>query len=105
MSEVENLQQRRREREEARNAVSFTDGKPPKLVLPEVPAHDDLAGLLAWLTTVLALDPAHPVTGVRHEGPRGGDGHVHITRAGAGPIRFEPCRQIATARQMLPALI
>lgn len=85
--------------------VTFTDDKTPKLVLPVVPEHDDLPGLLAWLTTVLALDPAHPVTDVRHEGQRGPDGHVHITRAGAGSIRFEPARAISTARQMLPALI
>ena len=93
-----------REKAQARTEyVTFDEKK--KLVLPVVPEHDDLPGLLAWLTTVLNLDPAHPVTDVRHEGQRGPEGHVHITRAGAGSIRFEPARAISTARQMLPALI
>ena len=39
--------------------------------LPDVPAPDDLAGLRAWLDSVLRLDPAHRVTGVERQGLRG----------------------------------
>jgi len=75
-----------------------------KLVLPAVPAHDDLAGLLAWITNVLRLDPQHPATGTTHEGKTGPDGHVHITRAGAPPIRFEPASVVSSSRKFLPTL-
>lgn len=85
-------------------AVTFTDSKPPKLVLPEVPAPDDLAGQLACITSIFRLDPRHPATGVVHEGKPGPDGHVHITRAGAAPIRFEPASIVNSARKFLPAL-
>lgn len=85
-------------------AVTFTDTKPPKLVLPATPAHDDLAGLLAWVTSVLRLDPRHPATTATHEGQRGQDGHVEIRRAGLPAIRFEPAASINSARRFLPAL-
>lgn len=90
--------------ERDRYAVTFSEHKPPKLVLPDVPAHDDLAGLLAWITSVLRLDSQHPATGAVHEGKAGQDGHVHITRAGAPAIRFEPAAIVSSARKLLPAL-
>jgi hypothetical protein len=84
--------------------VTFTDGKPPKLVLPDVPQHDDPVALADWTTSVLQLDPRHPVIGAVHEGLRGPEGHVEIRRASAPPIRFEPAASINTARRLLPAL-
>jgi hypothetical protein len=49
-------------RQAARNGtgtytVRYTDDKPPKLILPDLPAHDDHHGLCAWLTAVLRLSP------------------------------------------------
>jgi Bifunctional DNA primase/polymerase, N-terminal/Primase C terminal 1 (PriCT-1) len=84
--------------------VKWTDEKVPKLVLPDVPQPDDLAGLAAWLTCVLRLDPAHPVTTAQHQGVRGQEGHVVIRRADAPPLRFEPAATISMARRLLPAL-
>jgi hypothetical protein len=49
---------------------------------------------------VLALNPAMPVTGVVHEGPRGGDGHLHLSRSGARPLRFEPADLILNPRRL-----
>jgi len=85
-------------------AITFTDSKPPKMVLPDVPAHDDPTGLAAWLTGVLQLDPAHPVVRAVHEGLRGPEGHVEIRRARAAPIRFEPAAAMNSARRFLPVL-
>lgn len=84
--------------------VTFTDGKPPKLVLPDVPPHDDPVALADWTTSVLRLDPQHPAIGAVHEGLRGPEGHVEIRRAGAPSIRFEPAASMNTARRLLPAL-
>ncbi len=96
-------------RQAARNgtgayAVTFTDDKPPKLVLPGVPEHDNPAGLCAWLTCVLRLNPQHPVTGAVRLGVRGPDGHVELQRAGAPDIRFEPIAAIYTPRRLFPML-
>ncbi len=87
-----------------RPVVTFTDDKTPKLVLPDVPTHDDHLGLTAWITCVFRLDPRHPATGATHEGLRGQEGHVSIRRASAPSIRFEPAALISTARRLLPAL-
>jgi hypothetical protein len=84
--------------------VTSTDTKPPKLVLPDVPAHDDPVALCEWTTCVLRLDPRHPVRGAVHQGLRGPEGHVEIQRVAAPAIRFEPATSINTARRMLPAL-
>jgi hypothetical protein len=73
-------------------------------VLPDVPGHDDQAGQCAWLSAVLRLDPAHPVTGAVHEGLRGAEGHVVLRRAGAPDIRFEPASTLSTSRRLRPAL-
>lgn len=96
-------------RQAARNgtgsyAVTWTSDKPPKLVLPAVPEHDDPAGLCAWLTSVLRLNPQHPVTGGVRLGVRGPDGHAELQRAGAPDIRFEPNAAIYTPRRLLPML-
>ena len=85
-------------------AVTFTDDKIPKLVLPDTPAHDDPAGLCAWLTSVLRLDPQHPITGAVRQGVAGPEGHVEIRRAGAPPIRFEPIAAIYSPRRLFPML-
>ena len=85
-------------------AVTFTDTKPPKLLLPEPPAHDDLAGLLAWITSVLRFNPQYPATSVVRQGRAGQDGHVEIRRAEVAAIRFEPAATIDSARRFLPAL-
>lgn len=65
-----------------------------KLTLPDTPAPDDRAGQCVWLTVVLALDPAHNITGGHREGLRGAAAHVVLTRAGAQPLRFEPASRI-----------
>jgi hypothetical protein len=87
-----------------RFAVTFTDTKPPKLVLPDVPAHDDTPGLNAWVTSVVRFDRRHPCTGASHQGLPGADGHVELRRADAPPIRFEPAGAIHTARRFKPML-
>lgn len=87
-----------------RYAVTWTDEKTPKLILPDVPAHDDLMGQLSWLTSVLNLDRAHPVTRVRRYGKRGTEGDVEMTRGKAAPLTFEPAACMNTARRLLPAL-
>jgi len=84
--------------------VTFTDTKPPKLKLPRKPAHDDLRGQLAWITSVLRFDPAHPATAVKRAGKPGQDGHVEIQRAGTSSIPFEPASTIDNPRRFLPAL-
>lgn len=79
-------------------------GKPKKLVMPGLPAHDDLAGQLAWLTSVLNLDREHPVTKAVRYGRHGQDGAVELERAEALPLRFEPAAVMNTSRRLLPAL-
>ena len=85
-------------------AVTFTDHKVPKLILPDVPEHDDLAGLAAWLTSVFRLDSSHPIKRAMHQGLRGQDGHAELQRVEAPPLRFEPAAALNTARRLLPAL-
>ncbi len=80
--------------------VGWTDSKPKKLILPDVPAHDDLMGQLSWLTSVLNLDREHPITKVVRYGKRGPDGVIEMTRAGAGPLNFEPLVSMNTARRL-----
>ena len=75
-----------------------------KLLLPEVPARGDIAGLCAWLTAVFNLDPAHPITSGRREGLRGPEGHVALERASAGPIRFEPAAKINSPTKLIETL-
>ena len=76
-----------------------------KLILPRTPDADDPAEQLAWLTAVLNRDPRYPITGARWLGVRGPEGlDVELTRAGAGPIFFEPARQIDTPMRLIEAL-
>jgi hypothetical protein len=75
-----------------------------KLLLPEIPAYDDPAGLCAWLTCVFNLDSAHPITAGVREGLRGPDGHVALRRASAPPIRFEPAARINNPTRLIEAL-
>ena len=89
---------------EAKVRAFEVKGEGKTLELPRVPAHDDLAGLCAWLTSVLRLDRHHPVTGVVLQGLRGPEGHAVIRRAGAPPIRFEPVTAMNTTRRLLPIL-
>ncbi len=79
-------------------------GKPAKLIMPGIPNHDDLAGQLAWLTSVLNLDRGHPVTKAVRYGKHGQDGAVELERADALPLRFEPAAVMNTSRRLLPAL-
>jgi hypothetical protein len=85
--------------------VTWTDGKPPKLLLPDPPGHDQPVALCAWLTCVLNLDPAKPVTGAVHQGKLRTLGHVEIRRLDASPIRFEPAKLINTARSLRAELV
>jgi hypothetical protein len=81
--------------------VSIEDNK---VVLPEMPAADDIAGCCAWLTAVFNLNPAHPITKGEHQGQRGPDGHISLTRADAPPIRFEPATKINTPGKLIETL-
>lgn len=85
-------------------AITWTDTKPPRLVLPPKPAVDDPAGLCAWLTATFNLNPAHPITSGHHEGLRGVAGHVVLKRRNAPPIRFEPASRINTPARLIEDL-
>lgn len=84
--------------------ITWSDHKPPRLVLPDVPALDDTAGLCAWLTCAFNLHTAHPITTGRHEGLRGPDGHAVLERRGAAPLRFEPQSKINTPARLIEVL-
>src|SRR5262245_10278739 len=68
-----------------------------KPVLPSPPDADDPAGQCAFLTAVLNLDRAHPITAGEHQGLEGGDGHIQLTRLDAPPLRFEPASRMSNA--------
>ena len=74
------------------------------LLLPEIPDHDDVAGLCAWLTVVFNLNAAHPITSGKREGLRGPEGHVVLARAGAHAIRFEPATKINAPTKLIETL-
>jgi hypothetical protein len=78
--------------------------KPPTRRLPEPPAREDTAALLEWLTVVLNLHPAHPIKGVTLEGSAQ-LGHIHLQRAGAPELRFEPASRIAKPLTLIPDLM
>ncbi len=86
--------------------VEYTDepGKTPKLVMPGLPTANDLAGQLAWLTSVFRLDVKHPATRVRRYGKRGQSGDIEISRAGARSLDFEPAAAIYSATRLIPML-
>jgi hypothetical protein len=98
----DDLAQRRQER----FAVVWDEArKPPKPVLPVLPALADLAGQSGWMTSVLNLDVAHPITGGVHQGLSGGAGHVELSRLGAEALRFEPASKIASAQKLSEELV
>lgn len=74
-----------------------------RLVLPDVPAHDDVSALLAWLTGAFALDPAHPIVRAERFG-RGPEALVRLERAGAQPIRFEPFKLVSSPVKLFETL-
>jgi hypothetical protein len=82
--------------------VTFNDKG--KLLLPDVPAHDDHGGMCRWLTSVFNLNPTHPIIGGKREGLRGPEGHIVLERAGAPAIRFEPASKINTAAKLIENL-
>ena len=76
-----------------------------KLVLPDVPEHDDTAGLCAWLTCVFNLDPRYPAMSAAQQGVRGAEGHLVIRRGGGAPsIRFEPRTKLNTPTKLIETL-
>jgi hypothetical protein len=75
-----------------------------KMILPPVPAVEDVAGHCAWLTCVFALVGEHPITGGRRDGQRGPLGHVALQRAGAPGIRFEPATRINAPAKLIEDL-
>jgi hypothetical protein len=85
-------------------AYALSYGEKNKLILPDAPAVDDVAGHCAWLTAVFNLDPRHPITGGKLEGLLGPDGHVVLSRAGAQPLRFEPAARINTPMRLIETL-
>lgn len=76
-----------------------------RFTLPDVPAPDDHAGLLDWLTVALALDPAYPVVKVERFGRRTSDATVVLTRAGAPTITFEPVEVVNAPTKLTTKLI
>ena len=93
-------------RRQARFAVTWDEArKPPKPVLPDLPDLLDLAGQCGWVTSVLNLDPAHPVTEGVHQGLSGGAGHVELRRLSTDVIRFEPASKIGTAQKLAEELV
>jgi hypothetical protein len=74
------------------------------LKLPETPALQDVAGQCAWLTAVLALDPAHPITSGERQGQLGPDCHIELRRADAWSLRFEPATRLNTPLKLVEAL-
>lgn len=75
-----------------------------KLVLPAIPAADDVAGQCAWLTSVFNLAAAHPITGGVRQGLRGALGHAELRRADAPPLRFEPASRINQPARLIEDL-
>lgn len=96
---VHDLQAERQRRYEVTRGE---DGK--KLILPDAPAPDDLAGQCAWVTSVWRLDCQHPATGAVHEGLHGAAGQVEVHRAGTRGLRFEPASRLNTASKLLEDL-
>jgi hypothetical protein len=73
-----------------------------KLLLPDIPAHDDTVGLCDWLTCVFSLNPAHPIIHGEWQGLRGPDGQIALRRAGAAlDLRFEPAKAINTPMRLI----
>jgi hypothetical protein len=83
-------------------SVSFTDKG--KLILPDPPAADDVAGQSEWLTVALARDPRHPIIGGEWQGHSGPTGHVELKRRAAPALRFEPARAINSRQRLIEAL-
>lgn len=79
--------------------------KPPKPVLPTMPAHDDSAGQALWITSVLNLDPAHPVFAAVYQGLSDGGGHVELRRLNSAALRFEPASRIGNAQRLADTLV
>lgn len=84
--------------------LECTFDKKNKMHLPPVPAHDDTAGQLAWLTCVLNLHPAHPITSGAWQGQLGPDGHIALRRAGAPDLRIEPARAMNKPASLIDTL-
>jgi hypothetical protein len=74
------------------------------LVLPEVPAPEDLDGCCAWLTAVFNLNRAHPIVRGEHQGLRGPAGHVVLHRLNADPLRFEPASRLNAPAKLIEDL-
>jgi hypothetical protein len=75
-----------------------------KLLLPEVPPHNEPTALSAWLTAVFNLDARHPIVSGQREGLRGPDGHAVLARSGAPSIRFEPVSRINNPTRLIETL-
>jgi hypothetical protein len=89
-NEVPSLTERRRRRFE----VKWTETKPKKPILPDLPTYRDLDGQRAWMTAVLHLDPKRPIVGGTHSGLAGGRGHITLDRLDAPAIEFNPASRI-----------
>jgi hypothetical protein len=100
-----NIRDELAQRRHGRFEVTWDDRKPPKPVLPPLPAKDDLAGQCGWVAAALNLDPAHPITEAVHQGLSGGAGHVELRRLDADCIRFEPASKIGSASKLADELV
>jgi len=87
-----------------RFAVTWSDSKPPKLILPPLPGPTDTPGLCGWLTAVLCLDPLHPIVGGSHYG-KPGYGHIKLLRSDAPELLFQPASMLNTGSKLTEALM
>ncbi len=94
-----------RERRRRQFEVKWTENKPPKPILPDLPSSDDVDGQGAWMTSVLHLDSRHPITGGTHAGHVGGRGHIALDRQGAPPLDFKPASRIGKAATLNADLV
>ena len=69
-----------------------------RLVLPDMPATDDVAGLCGWLTAVFNLDRRHPITGGVRQGLHGPEGHAVLHRRDARRSGSSRSRRSTTRR-------
>lgn len=80
------------------------DGK-GKPTLPPRPARRDLLAQADWLTVVLRLDTAHPITRGTYAGLALGRGHVKLDRLDAPSLHIKPASLLNDGKALNAALV